>query len=230
MIGFKEFLSESKSDSCSTEFGEYLFGEFKDYWGQVKEKDTDIEKMVFKKIMAFIKGEFADKGADNILIKALSELKKCQGAYSEILKPNKTHLFRGIGIEKPDRTQSIPQNFKDSSRKIDWGDDTTETMVGKWTYKGHSKIQSWTPDFDIAFDFTMRDARKNKDLYLFGVMEYNFDDSELLFNTKFLDKIAKKFGYVSEDEIIRIENKPIKVNLYVEKIDYLIDVLGYEEE
>ena len=206
-MNFKTFLTEQKTSECEARFGEYLFGELKPFYKKEKEADTPTEKMIFSFVKDFIVGEYDRKGVDSVLIHAFNELKKCQKDYPEVIKPNSKTLYRGIGIDKGD-VKNI-KDLKPSSKRKIWGDPTS---VGVYKYAGRSKVQSWSESFGTAFDFASGPNNMNK---IPVVLEYTFSEKALLFNTKFLNSLSKDVGYSQENEIIRIENKPINTKVYI---------------
>lgn len=84
-------------------------------------------------------------------------------------------------------------------------------LIGTMKYKGRSKIQSWTSRMYIAKEFANRAWVYNDNAI---VIKYKFKENDLLFNTKFLNNMAISVGLGIEEEIIRIENKPINVEVY----------------
>ncbi len=62
-------------------------------------------------------------------------------------------------------------------------------------------------------------------------MEYKFSENDpLLFNTKFLNTISKSIHGGNEDEIIRIEKNPLKVNVWLRDFDYKDDIKELQEK
>jgi len=196
---------EEKSKGCLARFGNYLFGEFKEFYKEEKEKDTQTEEMIFAYIKDFIDGEFTGNKKDSVLIHAFEELKKCQKDYPEVLKPDVSKLYRGITLAEKD-LQNIKLVNKNSKHN-------KNAVIGKYNYYGKSKIQSWTPKFELAKKF----AKLNKDNKIPVVLEYNFTNKSLLFNTKFLVALSKLAGFKDESEIIRIENKSIITDIHIDK-------------
>ena len=207
MKNFKEILTEKMSvDECEKKFGEFLFGSFKGFYKKEVEKDTPIEKDVFKRIIKFVQGEYVDAKKDEILIKALMDLKDCKNKYKQILEPDKTELYRGTIVKK-----SELKNMDKCEKKY--------YLKGTYTYKGKSKIQSWSPSFASAGLFAEVPDYKES-THIPAILKYNFPKKSLLFNTKFLNAMAQYNDYGDEDEIIRIENTPIKCEIYVFESDY----------
>lgn len=198
---FKEILEASEKDGCELRFGEFLFGEFKKFYKKEFEKDTPTEKMIFQYILNFIRGDYMDTSKDGILLSAFDTLNNCRNKYKNILMPDKTELYRGIGITK----KELKGLTLTKSDKKDYSE-------GTYKYRGKSMVQSWTPNFHSAALFSKTAEEKN---LIPAILFYKFSKKSLLFNSKFLNKLSKLSGYGSEDEIIRIENKAIKCKVYI---------------
>jgi hypothetical protein len=211
MKQFNEIICEISSQECEEKFGEYLFGEFKEFYIKAGlEKDTPTEKKIFDNIIKFIRGDYVGKKEDQTLIKSLKELAECKSRYNIILKPEQNILYRGSVISETDLNK-----IKKLSPTSEIGQQFNK--IGKFTYKGRSKVQSWTTNMNVAkmfaedsyYDYSIPSSSP-------AVMRYNFKGGkDILFNTTFLNKLSKKAGYSVEDEIIRIENKPIKVDIFI---------------
>lgn len=198
---FKEFLSES-----TTEFGKILFGEFKEFYGSVKEPCTEYEKKVFSELGKFISDKYTERTASAFLIKALKLLKKYENLYSNIVKPDRTKLFRGT---------TLPYNERYKIEKIEMDNDWVQ---GEFIYSGKKEIQSWTINFDTAYRYA-QNGFSEKNLPI--VLKYNFPEHDIIFNTKFTNAVCLKFhNNTKENEIIRLNNKPIKCTVIVDKDDW----------
>jgi hypothetical protein len=198
-------ILEDKSSECEEKFGTYLFGEFSSLYGSKKEVNTKYENEVFSEIKQFIRGEKSGKKIDNTLEKAFMDLYKCKQNYKQILSPSTNPiLYRGIALTKEDFDKL---KFSDKYVKQDYHE-----SLNKFKYKGNSKIQSWTTNFNVADEFSMKNEKGNRKYPV--IMEYKFNSNELLFNMDVLNKISEIFGFDKEDEIIRIEKSPIDVKVY----------------
>jgi hypothetical protein len=212
MKTFTQYLTEA-SQKCDEIFGKYLFGEFTKYYNSVKEMDTPQEKQIFSLIRNFIRGEYVGKTRDEILVKALFDLHKCKSKYGKILKPKTSVLYRGITISKKD--VNIDKLKKDSPLNLDF------EKSFDYVYKGRSKVQSWTDNYKTAIYFaeeTWEETPNRNELYI-AILKANFKQSEILFDSSFLNTLSKSVGYGEENEIIRIENKPIKVKAYLSNLN-----------
>jgi hypothetical protein len=142
--------------------------------------------------------------------------------YPEVLIPEKTKVFRGI---------TIPiKYFIDKKQEINL------TSANPYTYKASSKIQSWSTEFDIAATFgnhdTLNEVAANidfsefnspqarldmlqdmvdEDLRVAFILEYVTNTDEFIFKSKYFKLLSKA---QHEDELIRINNKPINVLAY----------------
>lgn len=175
------------------EFGEVLFGDFRDK----KEKDTKHEKKLFKLLRNWIG---LGERADGELTRALKYLLANKEEYSDILEPTKNTLYRATLIK-------LPIAAKHGLTKV--GKKATVT------YKSKSEIQSWTTSVQKAEDFA--DSALEPDEHeIVVILSAKFPKKELLFKHTFLNKIGANFGY-NENEIIRVSNKPKKVEARVAK-------------
>lgn len=191
----QNILNEVKSKECLEKFGNYLFGEFKKWYGKEVEKDTPFESELWDKLLDFIRGEYENKRKDKILINGFKLLKKCKNEYSDILIPeNVDIIYRGIYLETPENVINKLEGNLSQNNKI-------------FTYNASSKIQSWADDKEIAHDF----ATFNR--FDWGIiLKTKPPKNEILFNSYFLNDLIK---YVTskqykEEEIIRVSDKPIK--------------------
>jgi len=202
LMDFKDIITEA-TDPCNKMFGDVLFGELG--FSKDKEQDTEAEKEILNKVLSFIRGEFVSKKKDAALIKAFEALAKCRNKYPRILKPETRTLYRGVALDK-----SELKNIKITKIK-------NLRTIGNFVYKAKSKIQSWTATERIATDFAF-------DVNIYDripvIMEYKFSEKEILFNTDFLNFIATTVFLDTEDEIIRISDKPINVKINFDTADY----------
>ncbi len=201
-------------DFCSTQFGEVLFGEFKQFYKKEKEKDTLTEKEVFNHIKRFIGGEFVEKEKDAKLEKALLDLRKCISKYPKVLKPNKLTLYRGLTLP----IKEVSKLKFNPKKPIDLNG--TKFVPAKYVYKGKSIVQSWTPNIKSALEFaiTSADSKRHADQkWVQAILKKKFSSSDpLLFNTNFLNSLTKVVDFVDEeDEIIRIEKSPLNSIVYI---------------
>lgn len=195
---FKEILKEQATkEYCEQKFGEYLFGEFKEFYGDELEDNTDYEEQIWNKLTNFIRGEYQGTGKDKILIEAFENLNNCMSEYSKVLKPNSNILYRGIN--------------NNATKLVNRFDLIKNNQI---TYNPHSQVQSWTTANNK--DAIMW-AATGKDIDRIGILfKKDFNNSnDLLFNTNFTNKLTEKILGTNEYEIIRISNNSIKCDYAV---------------
>ena len=215
---YESIILEAEIEACVKKFGDILFG---DELAPGKEKNTSVENNYVNYIKQFTTTDYGQDIKPNI-VKALTTLKGCVQQYPEVLIPDKTKVYRGI---------TIPAEYFIKNKipiKID--------APFPYIYKARNSIQSWSENFDIASTFgnheilnevadnidyigiddfsTIENQRKllqfviGQDLRMAFVLEYVTNPKEFLFKTKYFNKLS---AGKHEDEIIRIDNKPIKV-------------------
>ena len=212
---YENIILENSVEACVKQFGQQLFG---DELGGT-EKNTGTENSYIRDINDFTDNQYGEETTPE-LIKDLKNLKGCVKQYPEVLIPEKTSVYRGT---------LIPLSYFIKNKvKIN----TLESIP--YLYKANSKIQSWTPDFDVASTFGNQDsinefskdfniqnyqtpeARQNllsqilkANIKLAFVLNYTTNPSEFLFKAKYFRMLSKN---THEDEILRIDNKPIQVS------------------
>jgi len=211
---YKNLITETQIASCVKKFGHELFGH--ELGGS--EKNTGIENTYVRDINDFTDNMYGEE-TNPELIKAFDTLKGCMKQYPEVLIPEKTDVYRGT---------TIPLSyFIENKKPIQ-----TAEPFG-YIYKAKSEIQSWTPDFNVAStfgnqdslngfsqsfnisDYQTKESRQellqtlvNENIRLAFVLEYKTNQKEFLFKSKYFRLLSRN---THEDEIIRIDNKPIKV-------------------
>jgi hypothetical protein len=195
-IKLKSLVQESTSDKCFELFGNYLFGEWKNFYKKEIENNTIIEKQIWNIIRDFIRGEYSDKSKDNILIDSLKKLKQCISIYPKVLESPKTKFYRGTNI--------YFDYIKDYNLKEY---DSEFYIIKDYIYKPKSIIQSWTNNIDIAISYG---TEMNYDDSIGGVL-IKKDNKDMIFNPNFLNTIS-----FNEFESIRIGNE-LKCDLLVNK-------------
>lgn len=204
----KNYLSEkTKGKSCEDKFGEYLFGEFKRYYGSVKEWDTDIEEKIFLQVQNFLEGTYDRRGKSKIVIKAFEDLKACKNKYAKILKDDAKLLYRGTILSKKEVSSYKYNLFKKGMRNA-------EISTKTYEYKPHSKIQSWSTDIKVAYGFaedthTIKGTDKDQPV----ILEAKIGSNKTLFNHKFLNKMDIDIGTANESEVIVLTDEPIKCKI-----------------
>jgi hypothetical protein len=211
---YEHIILENSIEACVKQFGQQLFG---DELGGT-EKNTGIENSYVRNINDFTDNMYGEETPPE-LVKGLKNLKGCIKQYPEVLIPEKTTVYRGT---------TIPLNYFIKNKvKIN----TLEAFP--YVYKANGKVQSWTPNFDVASIFGNQDtinsfsenfniqnyqskeARQNlldqllkENIKIAFVLSYVTNDKEFLFKSKYFRMLSKN---THEDEILRIDNKPIQV-------------------
>ena len=211
---YNDLITENVLTACVKSFGYELFGH--ELGG--KEKNTGIENSYVRDINDFTDNMYGEE-TNPSLVKAFKNLKGCMKQYPEILIPEKTTVYRGTTIPL--------KYFIENKIPID-----TMKPFG-YVYKAKSKIQSWSPDFDVASTFgnqdSLNDFSQSFDINNYQskqdrinllqqildenvkaafVLEYVTNPNEFLFKSKYFRMLSRN---THEDEIVRIENNPIKV-------------------
>jgi hypothetical protein len=211
---YKNLITETEITSCVKNFGYELFGH--ELGGH--EKNTGLENSYIRDINDFTDNMYGEE-INPDLVKAFKTLKSCMKQYPEVLIPEKTKAYRGVTIPV--------KYFIENKNPID----TVKPF--NYVYKASSQIQSWSPDFDIASTFGNQDSLNNfsesfnisnyqtkearqellqslvsEKIRLAVVLEYVTNSNEFLFKSKYFRMLSRNSH---EDEIIRIDNKPISV-------------------
>jgi len=184
MIKIKKILLENK---CVEKFGQYLFGEYKDYYKKEMEKDTKQESEIFKDMLKFAKGDFEQGKAPSGFIQALKQLQKCTSQYSQVLTPPKQTLYRGTAVDMKNFIKKYVMT--DKYKPNTWMD---------YEYNPRSEIQSWTTDIHTAEVF-LNTHHKPEDGSLGILLMTNKIDDTFLFNPSFMNLL-----YSDESEVLRI--------------------------
>jgi len=211
---YEHIILENSVEACVNKFGQQLFG---DELGGT-EKNTGIENSYVRDINDFTDNMYGEETTPE-LVNDLKNLKNCVKQYPEVLIPEKTTVYRGT---------TIPLSYFIKNKvKIN----TLEPFP--YIYKAKGKIQSWTPNFDVASifgnqddinsfsenfnigDYQSKEARQNllnevlnSNIKIAFVLSYVTNPKEFLFKSKYFRMLSKN---THEDEILRIENKPIQV-------------------
>jgi hypothetical protein len=214
---YESIISESEITSCVKKFGYELFGD--ELGGS--EKNTGIENQYVRDIADFTDNMYGEETTPEF-VSAMKNLKSCMRQYPDVLIPDKAKVYRGITIPL--------KYFVDTKQVINL------TTPNPYVYKASSKIQSWSTDFEIASTFgnhdtlnelsnnidfselnTPKDRRDfllemiDEDLRIAFILEYSTNPNEFIFKAKYF-KILSIAN--DEDEIIRIDNKPINVSAW----------------
>jgi hypothetical protein len=210
---YESVLREGAAESCVAEFGKFLFG---DQLGS-DEKNTGIEDKHAKAIYDFTDYDFGENMKPEIQ-KAVHNLQNCMSTYPEILKPNVQKVFRGASAP-------IMEFIKN-------GKIPTRNEAEPFLYKARSPIQSWSESRDVAEKFGEAEKFNEFSRYVSNfdelrleilipkisnmrvpvILQYMATPEDFLFKGKYLNKLSE-FG--GEQEVIRVDNTPIKVEAYL---------------
>jgi len=211
---YKNLLIEAEVEACVKKFGHELFGH--ELGGT--EANTGIENSYVRDISDFTDNKYGEEITPEF-VRAVKTLSGCMKQYPEVLIPEKTKVYRGLTIPvKYFIEKGQPIDFKGSFSYI---------------YKARNQVQSWTNNFDAAStfgnhdtlnevarsinfsDYNTPEARKellhdmiNEELRMAFVLEYTTNSKEFIFKSKYFKMLSMAHH---EDELIRIDNKPIKV-------------------
>jgi len=214
---YESLINEAEIEACVKSFGYELFGS--ELGGN--EPNTGKENGYVRAISDFTDNKFGEE-TSSTFVKAIDNLKGCVRQYPEILIPDKTSVYRGT---------VIPLKYF-----VDRGQEISLIKPNPYTYKGYSKIQSWSETFDKAATFgnnemineiatdidfneySTPEARQglineliNKDLRIAFVLEYISNPKEFMFKSKYFRLLSME---KDEDELLRINNNPINVKAH----------------
>jgi hypothetical protein len=211
---YNSIINESKIEACVKKFGNELFAD--ELGGN--ERNTGIENKYVDDIQDFTDNKYGE-ATDPDFYKTIKNLKACMQQYPEVLIPDKTKVYRGL---------TIPISFFINNKMV-----IDMEKPFPYIYKARNKVQSWSADLDAASLFgnqdMLNDLADNIDLLNYQtpekrlnllkiiqeknpriafILEYVTNNDEFLFKSKYFRKLSKAHH---EDELIRIDNKPIKV-------------------
>ena len=211
---YNNLINEIEIEACVKKFGNELFA---DELGG-KERNTGIENKYVDDIKDFTDNQFGE-ATESDFIKVVKNLKGCMQQYPEVLIPEKTKVYRGL---------TLPAEYFIRSKQP-----ISLQKPFPYVYKARNKVQSWSTNFDSASifgnhdilnevassinfnDYQTPEARKEllkeiiaKDLRMAFVLEYTTNPNEFIFKSKYFKILSRAYH---EDEVIRIDNKPINV-------------------
>ncbi len=211
---YESLLVEVEIESCVKKFGHELFGH--ELGGT--EHNTGTENQYVRDINDFTDNKFGEETTP-AFISALKTLKGCMKQYPEVLMPEKTNVYRGTVVPL--------KYFVDKKQPI------SSSNPVPYLYKANSQIQSWSTTFDEAArfgnnemineiadeidlkEYSTPESRQKliqeliaKDLRIAFVLEYATNPQEFIFKSKYFRMLSMAYN---EDELIRIDNKPIQV-------------------
>lgn len=184
-----------------------LFGDVKKH----SEKDTEVEKKLFEAVSDFLwESTPRNKEKAYQALKQLSALKKY---FPHDLVPKAKTVYRGTKVDG--KVYKLIHKFP-LKRGEEW-------YKIPYTYKPKSKIQSWTTNKSVAERFSIN-FHKTKSLS--AILSTTVDDSFIM-NSGLMNIISGSITgfHNQENEIIRINAKPIKVMIHINAS--LAKKLGY---
>ena len=175
----------------SGEFGNVLFG---DFYGD-EEKDTEIEKRVFKNLQKFFEyeqDEYSKNELDEI-VKDINLLYKSKGDFPSKLIPNVDEVFRYITFDK---SYNYKFNFQKTLKSFN--NPNGFIYLCSFYYGGKYDISSWTTkphkeDFKAYFNHSNSVLLKSTNI---KNVIFNVDTSNYIAGSK-----------SNENEVIKITNK-----------------------
>jgi hypothetical protein len=215
---YKRVLTEGTVEACVSRFGQELFSP--QMGGN--EPNTEIEDDYAELIHNYTGGEFTDK-VNPEFIEMARNLKKCVSAYPEILYPE-GYAYKG--------TKTTIKALLESYDKIKNAIKTGQPF--EMIYAAKTPIQSWSNDEEISkedfgqsgpmllkllqkFDIAKENGNVSEfiehviehklDSKVPVVLRYNTNPNDFLFKGKFFNYLSRQ----EEDEVLRLDNRPIKV-------------------
>lgn len=211
---YKNLLLEADIQACVKKFGHELFGH--ELGGT--EKNTGLENQYVRDIVDFTDNQYGEETTQEF-VNAMTTLKGCMKQYPEVLIPESTKVYRGL---------TLPIDFFIKNKQP-----ITMDKAFPYVYKARNPIQSWSTNFDAASifgnhdtlnevskqiniaDYQTPEARQEllkdmiaEDLRMAFVLEYTTNPKEFIFKSKYFRILSQAYH---EDELIRIDNKPINV-------------------
>jgi len=232
---YKSLILEGQLEACVAQFGQELFSpEFNG-----AEENTELEDEYIELLHKF-SGNISGSRIDTKMFQMSTNLKKCVSAYPDILQPEGM-AYKGIKVTIKDLIKSYPEIKND-------------IQLGKpfrMVYAAKTPIQSWTNDKDVADDdfgksgnildklldkFDEAKAAGRIDDYLKHIIAHNLDTKVpviLKYRTRqedfiFKGKFFKHLSSSDDDEILRIDNRPIEVEAKIYPMEFsarLFDLL-----
>ncbi len=226
-VEVKKLLIEGE-DKCEEMFGRWLFGEYKKFYGTIKEPNTKVETEIFQSLVDWI----ISAGRRAKTYKNLKLLLQCKEKYSKVLDQTKKTFYR-VAILPPDNkiTKGIKHSVyeaykyrenKEEYRKYFSKSENLENFLEycnkKTSYIPHKKIESWTTSKSSALKFAMTANHVPMSLqhhYSTVIIKANLSKAELLFNPKFTNIVATSAGWWPQNEVIRLSTSLSSINVTV---------------
>lgn len=213
---YEQALVEGQVETCVSRYGKELFGSM---FG--KERDTELEKDLLFQIKQFTVIGFG-KMLNKNFVSNILKLRDCMSVYPDILQPEGI-AYRGTKI----KLDTLLKN----KHKL------SESGEFEFAYKAKTIVQSWTSNYNVALEFANKHGGDNNEIEnvishlneLTSVEDkIDFLKSEtdllnwsipvvyshvatpdsFLFKSKYFSSLSE---IDTEDELLRIDNAPIKV-------------------
>lgn len=203
MITFKNLNEKINVEGeCEEKFGQYLFDIVNGFDWQGREKNTEYEEKLYRKIIKYT----FDNNIDKDLKPSLIDLKKCNKYWKDYITPNAKIVYRGLEYGYIN-DYDILNNIKWNKKKLfNFG-----YMTGEYIYKPQREIESWTSKFKVAERFSGKSGI---------ILETDVNNTNFMFSTKFLNKVNQNTMVKDEYEIFRMTKNKIKVKIYIKQDMY----------
>ena len=198
---------QSLFENKELKLGRILFGDFR----KKKERDTKLEKEIFNTLSGYVGSKVYSKRK---LAQMLLDLKAVQDKYPDVLKPAKKGVYyRMVGI-KGEKQKDLKKQIMISGYKgYDRNDPSGKLVVKDIIYNTQSPFESWTTDFKVAEKF----HHGQRDFGAPVILRAIIPEKQMIFNSKFMNLLAKEVLGVKESEVLRISKEPIKVDVLLNK-------------
>lgn len=233
---YKNLLVEGQIQACVAQFGQELFA---DQLGG-SEPNTDVEDDYASLIHDFTRTSHGSN-INSEFINMARKLKTCVSSYPEILYPN-GKAYRGTKIT----LNHLLQMFDGIKNNLRTG------QSFEINYKAKSPIQSWSDNEDIVLDefsnsgpmllLLLDKFEKSKqngttkefidhviqhklDTKVPVIISYAATPDSFIFKGKYFSHLSR----YSEDEILRIDDRPIRVNAKIYPRQFSANIFDFLE-
>ena len=208
-------------------YGKILFAEHEKFKqkGAGKEENTYIENDKFHALVSFVNSNYGPNITRDI-ISFFKILVKHKKYYPEVLDPgNPKELLRGITVgwnidkRKYDEVLKIAKTLKYANRLVNqrkFDNSKFIKLPKQITYRPRTYVESWTVSEGIAVGFSGHDyMRRSEPPHAGMIISCKPPKSEMLFNPDFTNSLT-----FQEHEIVRVSDKPIKCDAYIDKMHW----------
>lgn len=232
---YESVIKEGQVESCISQFGMELFSP--EFGGD--EPNTKLENDYIELIHKF-SGKAQGNQINTNMYNMANKLKTCVSYYPDILQ-SKGYAFRGIKISIVDLLKSFPE----IKERIRMG------QPFQMVYNAKTPIQSWSNDEDSANDdfgyrgtdialvldkfdiarksgtineFIQHIIHHNLDTDIPLIMKYRIQGNDFIFKGEYFNYLSNN----DDNEILRIDNRPIEVLAKVSPMEFstkLFDLL-----